>query len=310
MFVGVDVAARWLDVAFGPSGEVLRVSNPEGIPALLDRLPSGAVVGLEATGTYYRPLAYALFRAGFRVYVLNPAAVKAFGRSLLRRAKTDKADARLIARFLSERYQDLTPYQPSDDALALLSVLVRLWDGLTSDWVGVLNRLHAWEYAVPGLSGLVRYVPSTIDDLRARVLREALAIATSDPVLSSWLQAIRSLPGFGPVLALKVLAYSGDLRRFSSARAYAAFTGLTPRLVQSGEARERARISRVGPPRLRAVFYLAGVLGYRSSPEYRAFVEGLMARGKPRKVALTALANRLARAVWSVCVKGGLTKWG
>lgn len=305
MFVGVDVGSRWLDVALGPEGEVVRVPNPAGIPDLIRRLPPGAVVGLEGTGTYYRPLAYALHHEGFHVVVLNPYAVKSYGRSLLRRAKTDRADARLIARFLAERWQDLPPYHPSEDALALLGVLVRLWDGLTSDYVALLNRLQAWEYVVPGLSALLRDIPAGVEALRRRVLKEAVALVSSDALLSSWVEALMSLPGIGQVLALKILAYSGDLRRFQSARAYAAFTGLTPRILQSGLMPEASRMSRVGPPRLRGVFYMAAMAAYGSSPPHRLFVEGLMARGKPKKVALVALANRLARAAWSVCVKGG-----
>jgi Transposase. len=92
VFVGVDVSARRLEVAIG--SEVREFPNPEGIPDLLRQLPPGAVVGLEATGVYGRPLAFALYRSGFRVYVLNPLAVKSYARSLLRRAKTDRADAR------------------------------------------------------------------------------------------------------------------------------------------------------------------------------------------------------------------------
>lgn len=305
MFVGVDVGSKWLDVALGAEGEVFRVPNPAGIPGLMQRLPSGAVVGVEGTGTYYRPLAYALYHAGFHVLVLNPFAVKSYSRSLLRRAKTDTADARLIARFVAERWRDLPAYHPSEDSLALLGVLVRLWDGLTSDYVGVLNRLQAWEYVVPGLADLLRDVPGGIEGLRRRVMEEALHVVSSDALLSSWVEALTSLPGIGRVLALKVLAYSGDLRRFHSARAYAAFTGLTPRIFQSGVMPEVSRISRVGPSRLRGVYYLAAVIANRSSPLHRAFVEGLMARGKPKKVALVALANRLARAAWVVCVKGG-----
>lgn len=310
MFVGVDVGSKWLDVALGPDGEVIRVPNPVGIPDLLQRLPSGAVVALEGTGTYYRPLAYALHHAGFHVVVLNPFAVKSYSRSLLRRAKTDKADARLIARFVAERWQDLPAYYPSEDSLALLGILVRLWDGLTSDYVGLLNRLQAWEYVVPGLSDLLRDVPAGVESLRRRVLKEALAVVSSDTLLSSCVEALMSLPGIGQVLALKVLAYSGDLRRFRSARAYAAFTGLTPRILQSGVMSEASRMSRVGPPRLRGVYYMAAMAAYRSSPPHRTFVEVLMARGKPKKLALVALANRLARAAWAVCVKGGLDKEG
>lgn len=303
MFVGVDVSARWLDVAL-PSGDVIRVANPGGIPALLDRLPAGAIVGIEATSTYYRPVAYALHTRGFGVYVLNPLSVKRFAGSLLRRAKTDRADARLIARFVAERHSDLMPYEPTEEALVLVGLLVRLMDGLTSDRVGVLNRLQAWEYAVPGFSEVVRYVPMALEDLRGRVLQEALVVVRRDMVLSSWLDAITSLPGFGPVLALKVMGYSGDLRRFKSARAYAAFTGLTPRIVQSGDSLGVSRISRVGPSRLRGAFYVAAQIAYRYSVEHKAFVDEMLARGKPKKVALVALANRLARVVWSVCVRG------
>lgn len=302
-FVGVDVSAKWLDVAL-PSGDVLRVPNPEGIPSLLEALPPGASVGLEATSTYYRPLAYALHRAGFRVYVLNPQAVKAYARSLLRRAKTDKADARLIARFLAERHVDLPLYTPLEDSLVLLSLLVRFSEALTSDRVGALNRLHAWEYAVPGVSGILGHVPRTLQGLREEVMRKALEVAEADPVVSRWLHALTTLPGVGQVLALRILAYSGDMRRFHSSRAYAAFTGLTPRIYQSGDAPEKSAISRVGPSRLRSAFYMAALSAYRFDEERREWVDRMVARGKPKKVALTALAARLARAAWSVCVRG------
>ncbi|MCS7057932.1 MAG: IS110 family transposase [Meiothermus sp.] len=300
MFVGVDVSSRWLDVAL-PDGEVIRVDNPAGVARLLQLVPPGAVVGFEATSTYYRPAAYALHQAGFQVYLLNPQAVKSYARSLLRRAKTDKADARFIARYLAERQADLTPYEPFADSLALVAFLVRFVDALTADRVGVLNRLHAWEYVVPGIADVVREVPTTLASLRSRFLGEALRVVQRDPLLSSWLSALVSLPGVGELTALKILAYSGDMRRFRYARAYAAYTGLTPRIYQSGVASERASISRVGPSRLRACYFMAAVVASRSSR--RDFVERMVARGKPKRVALVALAVRLARAAWAVCVR-------
>jgi len=302
LFVGVDVSSRWLDVALGPDGPLHRFPNPSGIPDLLRFLPPGSVVGVEATGSYHRPLAYALHRAGFPVYVLQPLSVASYARSLLRRAKTDRADARLIARFLSERVHELPPYEPSPDSLTLLSVLVRLEAGLTSDRVALLNRLHAWSYVLPSLSDL-EGIPDRIQGIAREVRSRALEVVRSDPLLSGWFSALLSLPGVGEAIALRILAYSGDMRRFSSARAYAAFTGLTPRLHQSGQSPERGHISRVGPPPLRGAFYMAALSAYRSDPDRRAFVEALLARGKPKRLALVALANRLARAAWSVCVR-------
>jgi transposase len=96
------------------------------------------------------------------------------------------------------------------------------------------------------------------------------------------------------------------LRRFHSARAYAAYTGLTPRLYQSGQLPERASISRMGPSALRAAFWMAALSASRVEP-YASLVARLS--GKPKKLAITAVANRLARAAWAVVVKGGLDKW-
>ena len=300
MYVGVDVSRARLDVALGD--RVYQFPNPDGIPDILALLPQGAVVGMEATGVYGRPLAFALHQAGFRVHVLNPAAVKAFSRSLLRRAKTDKADARLIARFLAERHGDLPPYDPTPDVLYQVGLLVRFARGLTAQRVAVLNRLHAWEYAWPQGLGLdvVRSVPATLEALRAEVERVALNMLRSDSLGWRWFQALQSLPGVGEGIALTILAYSGDMRRFRSARAYAAFTGLTPKVYQSGEIPEVGRISRMGPPPLRAAFYLAALHARHVEP-YAGLYVRLLDKGKAKRLARIAVANRLARHAWAVC---------
>jgi len=300
VYVGVDVSRARLDVALGD--RVYQFPNPDGIPDILALLPQGAVVGMEATGVYGRPLAFALHQAGFRVHVLNPAAVKAFSRSLLRRAKTDKADARLIARFLAERHGDLPPYDPTPDVLYQVGLLVRFARGLTAQRVAVLNRLHAWEYAWPQGLGLdaVRSVPATLEALRGQVERVAFNMLRSDSLGWRWFQALQSLPGVGEGIALTILAYSGDMRRFRSARAYAAFTGLTPKVYQSGEIPEVGRISRMGPPPLRAAFYLAALHARHVEP-YAGLYVRLLDKGKAKRLARIAVANRLARHAWAVC---------
>ena len=300
VYVGVDVSHTRLDVAVGD--RVYEFPNPDGIPDILALLPPGSVVGMESTGVYGRPLALALHRAGFRVHVLNPVAVKAFARSLLRRAKTDKADARLIARFVAERQDDLTPYDPTPDTLYQVALLVRFARGLTVQRVAVLNRLHAWKYAWPeGLDlEVVASTPDCLQALRRGIEKVALNLLRSDTLGWSWYQALQSLPGVGEVIALVIVAYSGDMRRFSSARAYAAYTGLTPRIYQSGDIPEMGSISRMGPPALRSAYYLAALQARRVEP-YASVYSRLLARGKARRLALVAVANRLARHAWAVC---------
>lgn len=302
MIVGVDISCSRLDVAVGD--DLSQWSNtPEGIAALLAALPPGSVCCMEATGVYYRPLAYALHRAGFAVYVINPLQVRAYAKSLLTRNKTDKADARLLARFLAQYRADLTPYEPLPEALYLASLLVRFAEGLAIQRTASLNRLHAWTYAHPRIHDLALSVPNSLQASRMALYAEARFIIESYPLAASWLASLQTLPGIGPTLALKLLAYSGDIRRFRSARAYASYTGLTPRLYQSGNLDAIARISRIGPPMLRASYYLAAISATRTDSPQAALYRRLVNSGKPKKLAITAVAHRLARAAWSVCVR-------
>jgi len=302
MYIGIDVSRSRLDVAI--SDQLLQFPNtPDGISALIARLSVDASVVMEATGVYYRPLAYALHRAGFMVYVVNPLQVRAYARSLLSRNKTDKADARLLARFLAQYRDQLSPYHPLPEALYLSSLLVRFAEGLVSQRAATLNRLHAWAYASPHVHQLAKSVPDTLQTLRLAFYTEALALLKAEPLIYAWFEALQTLPGLGPISALKVLAYSGDMRRFRSARAYASYTGLTPRIYQSGELLPVARISRIGPPTLRGVYYFSALSAIRTNTPQAALYARLVEAGKPKKLALVAVAHRLARAAWSVCVR-------
>lgn len=100
-FVGSEVAKAQLDVAIGPNGESFSVPNDEaGIRELLRRLEPGVeLVILEATGGLEAPVAGALASAGIAVAVVNPRQVREFARATGRRAKTDRLDAQVRARF-------------------------------------------------------------------------------------------------------------------------------------------------------------------------------------------------------------------
>jgi transposase len=302
--IGVDIARSWLDVS-SLSGAYFRLPNDRsGFQQLSARLPVGAKLCMEATGVYYRPLAFYLAREGFTVYVVNPYQIKSFARGKLSRHKTDKTDSRLIAEYLSHFEPDLTPWDSAPDSLYLLSLIVRFTESLTVQHAGNLNRLHAMSYAHPSLLPVLSFVVGLLQSERERLDSVALDILAKDRLLSAWRKVLKALPGFGDVLTLRFLAHAGDLRRFRTARAFAAYTGLTPKLDSSGRVNRPAHISRLGPGQLRAVLYLASLSASRTRTSQGEFYRSLVKAGKPKKLAMTALANRLARAAWSVCVKG------
>lgn len=300
--IGVDVGSRWLDVAW-PDGSHSRVENQSaGWSWILARAAESVLV-MEATGIYYRSLAVAAVDAGVSVRVVNPFQVKAFAAARLTRQKTDKVDAKVIREYGVRMLDELRPWWPSPEALHRVQALVRLGDGLLKYRVAAGNRAHALRLSDPVVSAAAEPLAKVLRMERVRLMEVALEVARGDELVGLWVERLLGLPGVGQVSALRILAYAGDLRRFGTARQFAAFTGLPPRFNQSGLGREVGRMSRVGSRELRGVlFWCAMSAGQSRAPlglRYRRLVES----GKPRKLALVATANSLARAAWAVCVR-------
>jgi transposase len=124
---GIDVGQRFLDIGLAPSGRTFRVPNAaEGIAAIVERLAQEGVrrVVLEAIGPYAQRLVSALAGAGFEVGQINPRRIKAFREFEGHRAKTDRLDARLIARFALAMTDAIRPL-PTAEQLALRALSTR-----------------------------------------------------------------------------------------------------------------------------------------------------------------------------------------
>lgn len=257
---------------------------------------------MEATGVYYIGLARAAHTAGIGVRVVNPWQVRLFASSRLSRTKTDKVDAALIRDFGERMLPDLLPWYPPPEALERVAVLVRLADGLLRHRVAASNRVHALEYLDPWVAGVAGGVIESLEVERGAIMAAALEAGEADELVGNWLAGLVTLPGIGEVSALRILAYGGDLRRFGTGRQFAAYTGLSPRFSQSGDSEAVGRISRVGPGALRGALYWSAMAAGRTNTPQGELYRRLVAAGKPKKVALVAVANRLARGSWRVCV--------
>lgn len=210
---------------------------------------------MEATGIYYRSLAVAAVDAGVSVRVVNPFQVKAFAASRLTRQKTDKVDAKVIREYGVRMLDELRPWWPAPEALHRVQALVRLGDGLLRHRIAASNRAHALKFSDPVVLAAAEPLSKVLTVERARLMKTALEVARADDLIGMWVERLSGLPGVGELSALRILAYAGDLRRFGSARQFAAFTGLPPRFNQSGLGREVGRMSRVGSRELRGVLF-------------------------------------------------------
>ena len=295
MFIGIDVGSQSLEVAAttGPSALPRRVPNTEaGIGRLVAALTPLAptLVVLEATGNYHRPLLAALLGAALPVAVVNPAQVAAFRQTRLGRHKTDRADAKLLARFAELHHDELRQATPDEPDLARLRALVGYRDDLVARRTRLRNQHHAAQWA--GEPSVMAWLEADLAELTARlreVERAIAALLATRPETA----VLTAQTGVSVLVAAAVLAYlpAGVL---GDAKKAAAYAGVHPRQEQSGQ-RERSHLSKQGCPPLRRYLYLAALAAIRWDPEITAWHQQLRGRGKAPKSAICAVAHKLLR---------------
>lgn len=295
MFLGIDVGSRWLDLAATIAAPALprRVANTaEDIATLVEAiLPlQPTLIVLEATGTYHQPLLAALLAVEAPVAVINPAQSAAFRQRQLGRNKTDRADARLLARFGELHHRELRRATPQEPELARLRHLLGYRDDLVGQQTAMRNRQHAAQWA--GDPTVLAWLAEDLAQLKSRlrqVEREIAAVLAAIPDAG----VLTAQVGVGVLTAAAVLAYL-PTGVHGNAKAAAAYAGVHPRQEQSGQ-RSRSRLSRQGCPAVRRYLYLAAQCAVRCDPVMRGWYEGLRARGKAPQSALCAVAHKLLR---------------
>lgn len=306
MFVGIDVSKKSLDVALlrseGKPRHKVFSNDAAGHQALLAWLGTEGAqashVCLEATGTWATDVALALHTAGYRVSLVNPAQIHAFGRSGLKRTKTDKADALLIARFCEMHQPPIwTPLSPQ---IQQIQGLIRRLEHLDEMLTMEKNRLSSG-----GVGGAVEesitehiaYMGEQMEKTRRQIKKHI----DDDPHLRNNAKLLESIPGIGAATAALLLAELGDMTQFSSARQVAAFAGLVPRLRESGTSvRGRARLSKVGSSRLRKSLYYPAITALRFNPLIKSFGLRLSALGKSKMLIIGAAMRKLLHLAYGV----------
>lgn len=290
--IGIDVSKTHLDVHLeggGGAGDSFRVPrDTEGVAELADRLRPLAprLIGIEATGGFEIIVAAGLAGAGLPVVVVNAAQVRAFANALGKRAKTDPIDAAVIARFLAATDPEIRPLK--DAQTRLLADLV----SRRRQIVAMIGAERQRARTAPPR------VKRSIDRLLKALERELTSLDgdIDDAVRGSpaWRQSedlLRSVPGIGPTVARTLIAELPELGSLDR-RQIAALVGLAPWTRQSGQWRGRSFIGGGRAP-VRAALYMAALTASRHNPTLKAFRDRLVAAGKPKLVAIIAVARKL-----------------
>lgn len=289
-FAGIDVSKDTLDVHVSPRGMDFRVGrNQAGLAELMARLKPLAprLVAMEATGGFETVVAAALAAEGFAVAVVNPAQVRHFAQALGKRAKTDPIDAAVIAGFAEATKAQAKPL-PDAETEALSELMARRRQ-LTEMLVAEKAR-SARATAKRLRQSLKRIIAALEDELRS--LDDAIdKTVRASPLWRVREDLMRSIPGVGPATARTLLADLPELGRLSR-RQIAALAGLAPWTRQSGQWKGKSMIGG-GRSSVRRVIFMAALVATRRNPVLKAFRDKLVAAGKPKIVAVIAVARKL-----------------
>jgi transposase len=266
---------------------------------------TGGAVCLEATGRYGDGVAEYLYTAGYRVSVVNPARIRGYADSQLRRNKTDKLDARLIADFC--RTQQPAAWTPPPPEIRQLQAMVRHLSNLEAAKQQTDNRLRD-KAALPTL--VVDQLLAQADLLAQQIqqLKQALqAHIEQYPDLKHQRDLIDSIPGLGQLTAAKLIAECRALTAFDNVRQLVAFAGLNPAHHQSGSSiRKKTTLSKTGNAAIRAALYMPAVSAKNHNPILHAFAQRLLDKGLCQMAVIAAVMRKLLHLIFGILKSGRL----
>lgn len=253
---------------------------------------------LEATGRYGEALAHYLYQQDMPVSVVNPARIKAYRNSQLRRNKTDREDARAIAHFCATQTPRL--WTPPPEHVQQLQALTRRLNSLKQSRTAEKNRLKAGEMLDVVRDSLVDhigYLGTQIEAIHAHIHN----LIDQHPDLKEQKELLLTIPGIGDITAAEFIAEVPDVHQFDSASQLAAFAGLTPSHRQSGSSlNTRGRMSKMGNKRLRRMFYMPATSAKMHNPIVKRLVDRLIERGKPPSTIRGAVMRQLLHIAYGV----------
>jgi len=311
--IGIDVSKAKLDCAWikdTVSGKVKNkviLNTGKGHQALMDwstkqcKEPIDSIhFIMEATGIYHEAVAYALYQAGAKVSVVNPARIRDYAKSRGIQNKTDKKDSAVIARYGIKEQPAL--WKPEPEEIRTLKALISRLEAIEKDIQREKNRLEKAE-----ISRVSEEVITSIQTILIELEHEKKRLENlinrhidSHPPLKQDRELLESIPGIGPVVSRMMLSIIRS-REFKSASQCAAFIGLVPRQYESGTSvRGRGRLTKTGNANVRAKLYMAAVVSIQHNEDIKRQYERLLKNNKVKMSALCAAMRKLVQICFGV----------
>ncbi len=308
--VGIDISKATFDVYFtSPKGSPVTLkldNNAKGFRKLVKRLaayPAIRVV-MEASGPYYYALACFLHERQISVAVVNPLVIKRFSQMQLKRAKTDRADAKSIYEYGSIMETKL--WQPLPANHLKIKQYYTARKQLLKHQHAVSQQLDAFQ-ATGQVDNLLEKMMradlrQTGEKIQAIEHQMEVLIQEENGVLKDQLE---SIPGVGPKTSLLLITTLRGFEDFDNYKQVISYLGLSPRIFESGTSvKGKTKICKMGMGEVRSCLYMAARSARKYNPACKALYDRLRAKGKAHKLAMIAVVNKLLKQAFAIAKSG------
>lgn len=298
-YCGIDVSKSTFDMFYLNKSHVFK-NDVEGFSKMKMILQEHTHCVMEATGPYYMNLAVYLHNHGVKVSVVNPLVIKRFSQMRMLKAKTDKADAKLIALYGEKETPAL--WQAPKPVLiqiqqeqAVLEGLLKQVRMLKNQMESILSQPYKSQSAVVALELMIRNAE------RQAKLIESSILTKVEETFPKEVELITSIPGIGIKTAVALLVATDAFSRFNNGKQVASYIGICPRVYQSGSSvKGKGAITKMGDARIRTLLYMGACSAKRYNHGCKNLYDRLVQNGKAKKLALIAVANKLVKQAYAV----------
>ena len=296
LIIGADVAKN--EIVFACSADTFTpcsvTNDTRALTTWLRTLPKESRIGMEATSSYHECLARLAHRFGHIVFVLNPKDTRYYAKGIGQRGKTDRVDAKLLARFVAHEQSHLRPWQPP-------TPLQKQIDGLIKRRAKLTALKTTLTLSMKGVRSLTNDVKTLTDQLNALLLkidRQLVQLISTHSSTHQTCQRLQTIVGVGQLVGAGL---TNTLERvpFKNADAFVAFIGYDPRPCDSGQKRGRRRLSKRGPSELRRLLFNAAMSAAKTKL-WRPIYDHYRSKGWATTAVLVIIARKIARIAWSL----------
>ena len=302
VYCGMDISKSTFD-AFLLNRSYAFNNDLSGFKKLRKVIPDNAHCVMEATGPYYMKLAVYLQSHGIKVSVVNPLVIKRFSQMRMIKAKTDKADAKLIALYAEKETPEL--WKAPEPLLLEIQQEQAVLKSLNKQLRMLYNQVESIQVQPSQSKDALKVISTVAKLIETKVsLLEKTMLEKVKEIFDEELGLITSIPGIGIKNAIALLVATNAFSNFRSAKQVASYIGICPRIYQSGSSiRGKGSITKMGDKRVRTLLYLAARSAARHNTACKKMYERLTDNGKADKLAIIAVANKLLKQAYAVVTK-------